>query len=357
MLRVLDRLHADYRSGRLSVVRSQFLEGTAASSLRARMELWREEGLPDLHVALTYTHRLGPLDTVGEVEFAGDPRTMPSYSIYRFHWTGTSMRIAGTVSGLRGTTFANTNWTVTRTAHFVVYHSPYQLVGSDRHYLPELESQRRQLQQKFHVVARRVAPMYVYPDQATMSRLTGGGCGRAPGEIGCTAANSGIPVVQTLIQAVLHEAVHVFEGALVPPPPDREHVYVAPRFIAEGMAAALQNKEADPRLSDYCSPRLVFVPLQKCAKIALYDTRPSNLLTDKGFARADPSDAYALGASFVAYLIGHGGYVKFGHFYYKLAGQPADRPADYDVAARAVYGVPISNLLQHWTGSLCPSGC
>jgi hypothetical protein len=130
---------------------------------------------------------------------------------------------------------------------------------------------------------------------------------------------------------------------------------VAPLFIAEGMAVALEDREVDPRLSDYCS-ELSYVPLDSCAQQSIGDVRPISLLRDGGFKRADPGDAYALGGSFVKYLILKHGYRTFGRFYHALAAQPSDTEHDYNVATQAVYRQSVRQLLASWQATLCAGG-
>jgi hypothetical protein len=122
------------------------------------------------------------------------------------------------------------------------------------------------------------------------------------------------------------------------------------------MAVALEDREVDPRKSDYCS-EVAYVPLDECAQYAITQTRPIGLLSDVGFDKADAGYAYSLGGSFVKYLILTHGYRPFGAFYYDLAAQPHDGVMDYTVAAERVYHVTIRALLHDWQTSLCRTGC
>jgi hypothetical protein len=131
---------------------------------------------------------------------------------------------------------------------------------------------------------------------------------------------------------------------------------VDPLFIAEGMAVALEDRELDPRLSDYCSD-LSYVPLDSCAQQSIGDVQPISLLRDSGFKKADPGDAYALAGSFVKYLILTYGYHPFGRFYYVLAAQPSDREKDYNIATQSVYHASVRQLLAAWRAQLCTTMC
>jgi len=156
-----------------------------------------------------------------------------------------------------------------------------------------------------------------------------------------------------------HEPVHVYELALSPPPAMKDgqlQYYVAPLFIGEGTAVALQDRSLDPRLSNYCSD-LAYAPLDDCAREAASAVRPLTLLSDSGFQRADPGYAYALGGSFVKYLILRYGYRAFGHFYYQLAAQSKDRLSDYNVATQRIVHQPIERLINAWFSGLCGNGC
>jgi hypothetical protein len=155
--------------------------------------------------------------------------------------------------------------------------------------------------------------------------------------------------------AFYHEPSHVYERSISPPNKGHE-IYYAPLFLGEGMAVALEDPQLDPHLSDYCSD-LDYAPLDDCARTAMAEVNPMSILSDRGFNHANAGDAYALGGSFVKYLILRGGYYRFGRFYYVVAAQPKDRVQDYNVAARQVYGQSIQNLISAWRRSLCPHGC
>jgi hypothetical protein len=111
----------------------------------------------------------------------------------------------------------------------------------------------------------------------------------------------------------------------------------------------------DPRVSDYCSD-LAYAPLSACARIALDHVRPLTILPDSGFNRVDPGYAYALGGSFVSYLVLHYGYHAFGRFYYQLAAQPKDSEADYNRATEAVFHRPVRTLISAWSDWLGKQG-
>jgi hypothetical protein len=232
-------------------------------------------------------------------------------------------------------------------------------VGSDRSYLAALEFQRAQVARKFGLKLPPLARIYLYPDVQTMARLTNGGCGGQAGETGCTSPFDRPPTVQEVIRAVYHEPIHVYELAMQPRPRmvRGEVLYqVAPLFIAEGTAVALEDREADPRLSDYCSD-LSYAPLDDCARIAARHMDPFTILGDYGFRAADAGYAYSLGGSFVKYLMLRYGYRVFGRFYYELAAQPTDHLSDYDVATRAIYKAPAGELIHAWLRSLCSGAC
>ncbi|MBV9280242.1 MAG: hypothetical protein JOZ41_09195 [Chloroflexi bacterium] len=334
-------------------VRRLVADGQTASNLLRRLQAWHDENVRDLRISLVYQARLSPSQYVGTVEFAGDTRAVPDFSIFRFSLAAGQVRITGTADP----TSDDRSWTVTRTAHFVVYHSVYQLRGSDRRFLADLEYQRARFAREFGVQLPSLAVYHLYPDTETMNRLTGGACGAIPGETGCTSPYAHPPTIQAVLRATYHEPIHVYELALSPPPPQRGgDVWVAPLFISEGTAVALEDRAADPRLSDYCSD-LDYAPLDDCARIAAAHIQPTTVLSDRGFRASDPGFAYSLGGSFVKYLILHYGYRPFGRFYYTLAAQPSDRLSDYDVAARRVYHRPMQSLLTAWRKELCGSAC
>lgn len=348
-------MQSAYRDSQWQSVRVQFLDRAAASDLVVRMQRWKGHDVSHLQVSVVYSHKLSVGQYVATLEFSADPRAVPYFRIYRFKVVGNRARIVAVDDGVGGASYQQADWQVTRTAHFIVYHSPYQLVGTDRHYLADLEHQRSLFLQRFRVPLPTLAAFYLYPDQQLMSRFTHGQCGAQPGEVGCASPLSDPPTIQSEIQAAYHEPIHVYELSLVPPPTGRL-VYVAPLFIAEGTAVALEDRQLDPRLSDYCSD-INYAPLDDCARAGIGDVDPLKLLPDAGFNHADAGDAYALGGSFVKYLILRFGYYRFGRFYYTLAAQPRDRVLDYDVAARKVFRLGITSLIAQWKSALCRPGC
>jgi hypothetical protein len=353
------QLRNEYEQSDWAAVGSQIKNPVASRNLIQRMKRWQYENVNNLKTAIVYAHRLSSTKYVATVRFSADDRTVPEYRIFLFRTHGRQASILGTTSGISVSSTAPPRWSVSRTKHFVVYHSPYQLVGSDKSYLASLEYQRAQFSRKFGVkVAPRVV-FYLYPDRVSMDQLTAGGCGKAAGEIGCARPYTHPPTIQAVLTAAYHEPVHVYELALAPPPVGKGSgmiAYVAPLFIAEGTAVALQDRSLDPRLSNYCSD-LAYAPLDDCARIAGSTVKPLTLLSDAGFKRVDPGYAYSLGGSFVKYLILHHGYVQFGHFYHQLAAQPKDRISDYNVAAKHVYHQPIQVLIDAWFTGLCGEGC
>jgi hypothetical protein len=260
------------------------------------------------------------------------------------------MRIIGTTSGLSGPTFRTVDWVISRTRHFVVYHSPYQLEGADRRGLQDLEYQRSAFARKFHVKLPPVANYFLYPQQHLIAPLTGGVCGSNPDNVGCTLQGSNPPTIHSSEWVSFHEPIHVYQTVMEP------KGYTAPLFIAEGMAVALENRGVDPRLSDYCS-EVAYVPLDDCASYAIANVRPSSLLSDTGFRAADPGYAYSLAGSFVKYLILRYGYRPFGAFYYAIASQPKDRVSDYEVASHRVFHTSVEQLLSSWRAVLCHGSC
>ncbi|MGH2442909.1 MAG: hypothetical protein ACRDFX_07080, partial [Chloroflexota bacterium] len=174
-------------------------------------------------------------------------------------------------------------------------------------------------------------------------------CGSSPDLVGCADPGTHPPTIQTSEWPTYHEPVHIYQASMEPPK------HVAPLFIAEGMAVALEDRQLDPRLSDYCSD-LSYVPLDSCAQQAAHTLKARNILSDSGFNHADPGNAYLLAGSFVKYLILRFGYHSFGKFYYALAAQPRDRVTDYNVATGSAYHRSITALLADWNGNLCGSG-
>jgi hypothetical protein len=348
-------LQTGYDRGDWAGIRARFSDPRLADSLVARMTRWKSEQVSRVHASLASVTRLGQSRYEGTVEFAADERTVPDYRFYVFSAIGRTARIVGMAPGI-GAATADPAWIASRTAHFVVYHSPYQLAGTDRQYLAELEHQRAQFAREFGVALPPVATYHLYPDRVTMDRMTGGSCGSMPGETGCTRPFTHPPSIFGVIRATYHEPIHVYELALAPRPSLNGTVWVAPLFIAEGTAVALEDRNADPRLSDYCSD-LAYAPLDECARIAIAHLQPSSILSDTGFRQADAGFAYSLGGSFVKYLILRYGYRSFGRFYYTLAAQPSDRVADYKAASQQVYHRTIRQLIGSWTNELCRQGC
>lgn len=310
---------------------------------------WKSEHVTNLRVTSTYSRQSAPAESVETVQFAADPRTVPEFAMYVFDTDRSPAVIGASLRGLGGT------WRVSRTPHFVVFHSPYQLVGADRRFLANLEIQRTTFARKFGVRLPATPTIHMYPTRAVMRQLTHNNCGNQPGETGCTRPFLHPPSVDMLIRAVYHEPIHVYELALTPPPASRL-VYYAPLLLSEGTAVALEDKEVDPRLSDYCSD-LAYAPLDDCARIAMRQVDPMRILSDSGFHAVDAGYAYSLSGSFVKYLILRHGYKMFGKFYYTLAAQPKDRESDYDVASKSVYHAAIRNLVGDWRRDLCPHGC
>lgn len=355
---VVVNLQDAYQHANWAGVRSQFTDPTLASKLIRTMRSWRESRVQNLHIRTVYSHRLASGDYVETLEFAGDPRAVPAYIIYVVRF-GRSPRIVGTTTGLLGSTFRDANWTVTRSQHFVFYHSPYQVAGSDRTIIGDLEYQRAQFIRQFGVKLPPLANYFLYPTSDTMSQLTrhtSQPCGLRPENVGCANPFVNPPTIHTSIWPTYHEPIHIYQLALEPGERRGGMVYVAPLFIAEGMAVALEDRTLDPRLSDYCS-NLQYAPLDACARIAIAHAKPVDLLSDTGFGATDPGYAYSLGGSFVKFLILHYGYHPFGRFYYVLAAQPKDRVSDYDVASQTVYHQSIQRLLNAFQTSLCSSGC
>jgi hypothetical protein len=339
-----------YDQGNWEVIRSESANSGAVAGLLNLLRQAKQRAVSSLSVSIVYSKRLSRNQYVAEVRVAGDPRAVPYYFIYRFSASGPHARILRTESGLSGDSYLTATWEVTRTAHFTVYHSPFQLVGADRSYLTAIEHQRTLFARRFRVKLPPTATYYLYPNVSLMKAMTHGACGGTPGEIGCTSPYVHPPVIQDVIQATFHEPIHVFELALEP------KRYEDPLFIAEGTAVALEDRELDPRLSDYCSV-LAYAPLDDCARVAVTEVDPLKLLTDQGFRSSDAGAAYSLGGSFVKYLILKYGYYRFGRFYYKLAAQPKDRILDYNVAAHAIFRQSIQKLLGSWKQTLCRAGC
>lgn len=343
--RLLRQVVAAYRDGRWSRVRDVFVSPAAGTGLVSQLTAWRMEGVRGLRAVPVSVAAISPRRYVATLEFSADPRAIPAYDLYTAVWSAGSIRLSAPFTGLPPGSGSGA-WTVTASRHYRVYHSPFELRGADRRFLAALERQRTQFVRKFALRPPEVTRYYYYPRQNMIRAATRGACGATAVLVGCALPARGSPEIHTSEWPSYHEPVHIFQMAMEP------SGYEAPMFIAEGMAVALENRELDPRRSDYCSD-LAYVPLDRCAARAAPGVNPGTLLTDRGFSRGDPSISYLLSGSFVKYLILTGGYRRFGRFYYVLAAQPSDRRRDYDVAARRVYGVAMSVLLRRWREALC----
>jgi hypothetical protein len=299
-----------------------------------------------LRVSTVLRRHIGPNRYVVTLRFADDPRALPAYAILRVTLRHGHPYVIGPVSGITGHTFVGARWAVTQSRHFTVFHSPFIPSVLVRNVLRNLEYQREQFRRKFGVQLLPVTNFYLYPNVSEMRRLTLATCGATSDNVGCADPFARPPVIQSATWPTYHEPIHIYERALEPADTGKIK-YVAPLFIGEGTAVALEDRQVDPRLSDYCSD-LRYVSLDECALQALNATQPLALLRDKGFNAANAGYAYSLGGSFVKYLILTYGYHRFGHFYFKLASQPLDRVRDYDVAARAVYHRTIGRLITAW---------
>lgn len=344
------KIQQGYAADRLATLPRRVAGFRTEPSLRGQLGQWKNQNVADLRVSIVHSARIAPHRYVETLEFASDPRATPTYDIIAVHVAGGRATLEGTASGITGSTYSRARWSVTRTRHFIVYHSPYQLAGRDRAGLAGLEHERAAFEREFGVKLPKVVAYYLYPTVQLMDRMTHGVCGSTADNVGCTDPYTTPPSIQAAIWPSYHEPIHAYQLAFVPPRKGSS-VYVAPLFIGEGMAVALEDKEANPRLSDYCS-NLQYAPLDVCARFALQAVKPLSILSDRGFHRADPSDAYSLGGSFVKYLILRYGYHRFGKFYYRLAAQPSDTVADYNVASRSVYGADIGHLIDAWTAAV-----
>jgi hypothetical protein len=352
---ILNRLGAAYQQQDLGTLAGLISDSRLQHSMRSTMRQWLEEGVAPLRITLVSARGDGANRFIGNVEFWSDVRALPTYMIFVFERTKSGVRIAGTATGIRGTRYDAASWTLTRSAHFLIYHSPYQLAGPDVSVLRGLEAERSEFERKFGVkVATRIA-YYLYPTQPMMAGMDGGACGTSSEYVGCALPYARPPLIHTIEWPSYHEPVHVYEVALEPPVRNGTGYY-EPLFIAEGTAVALEDRQFDPRLSDYCSD-LVYIPLDECARQAVGQTSPLNALSDKGFQKGNLDDEYLEAGSFVKYLILHYGFRRFGKFYYTLAAQPKDTLHDYDVAARTVYHTDTRALLRAWRAALCRSGC
>jgi hypothetical protein len=344
-----------FAASRWGDVRTSFTSKAEGQALVGAMVQWRQGRVRALHIVPTHVQLVSAGHFIGTLRFTDDPRAVPIYRIYTFTLHGPRTWVTGTTTGLVGSSFANVRWSITRSAHFVILHSPYEVEGSDRQYLADLEYQRTQVEHKFGLQLPSRASYYLYPRTSLMAHLTAKTCGANPDNVGCTNPYTQPPSIQTSVWPTYHEPIHVYELALEPPPTG-SGVQVAPLFIAEGTAVALEDRAADPRLSDYCST-LIYIPLDVCARVGVGETRPSDLMRDPGFKHARAGDAYALSGSFVKYLILKYGYRPFGKFYYTLAAQKSDTVHDYNVATYAIYHTSITRLLGAWQHQLCAGGC
>jgi len=145
------RLRRDYEQSDWTGVGSQIQNSAVAQRFVQRMKHWQYENIGNLKIAIVYGRRVSPTKYVATVRFAVDSRAIPDYRILVFKIHGKSARIIGTTSGIAVSATASPRWSVTRTSHFSVYHSPYQLVGSDKLYLASLEFQRTEFHRKFGV--------------------------------------------------------------------------------------------------------------------------------------------------------------------------------------------------------------
>jgi len=355
---VLQEMASDYERGDIGKIAGAFTDRRLASSVQSQFEQWDSAGAHPLHVMIVFARQLGPRHVVATVQFSSDPRAIPAYQIFDFRGNASHVVIDALPSGISGTRYLNASWQVTRSPHFAIYHSPYELQGSDRAALGRLEHQRALFEQRFGVKVAPFARYYLYPEQTMMGPLTDGLCGSSSQEVGCALALDNPPTIHTSEWPSYHEPIHVYEHALEPTKraPNGDY-YLEPLFIAEGTAVALEDRWLDPRLSDYCSSDLAYIPLDACADAVISHVQPLRILSDSGFQRGDVANSYLIGGSFVKYLILHYGYHRFGRFYYVLAAQPSDTVKDYDVATKAEYGRTIQQLLDGWRAQLCSSGC
>jgi hypothetical protein len=348
--RLLRSLLTAYEASDWAGANRAFVRGSAARSLVDQFQTWKDEGVGGLHARLVYLRRLDSRRFEGTVEFLSDPRAIPVYGIYVFQDSHGALRIRGTSTGLNGTSYLNADWQVTRTAHYRIYHSHFQLQGDDRRFLTRLESERTQFIRWFGIRPPPVADYYLYPDQATLFSLTKGLCGKSPNIVGCMRQGPRPPQIQTSEWPSYHEPIHVFQLSMEPAG------YQAPLFVAEGMAVALEDRDVDPKLSDYCSD-LAYTPLDTCAARVADTVRPLDLLADAGFASGDVQASYLVAGSFAKYLMLKYGYHRYARFYYLLAAQPTDRISDYNVATERIYRRSVEGLLADWHRALCPNGC
>lgn len=335
-------------------VQSTFVGQREGQLLVRQMRAWKTEAVGTLKTAIVFSRRVGKGKLVATIKFYSDPRAVPAYGIFLFAGRGRTARAVKSLSGLAGTGLRSAGWSVSRSAHFTVYHSKFELPGVGTASLADLEDERQAFIKKFGVGVAPTASYYWYPEQSLMARLTGGRCGSNPDNVGCTFPDDRPPVIHASEWPSYHEPIHVYQKALEPKVRSGPE-YVAPLFIGEGMAVALEDRQVDPRLSDYCTP-IRYTPLDACARQVLSDVQPQSLLTDKGFRHANAGDSYLLGGSFVKYLILQYGYRPFGRFYYLLAAQPKDQVGDYNVATQHVFHRSIIQLLHDWRAKLCAGG-
>jgi len=347
----LDRLRSAYSKNDWRTVHQLIPAPALARRVIGEMQAWVNAGANDINVTPVYTKHVGAYRLVVTIVFSDDPRAWPSYLIALMNTKPDPAQIIGEPTGLTGTTIGTTTWTVTRAKNFILYHSPYQIAGSDRAYIASLEDERAAFARKFGVHLPPIAAYYLYPTIGLMGRLSNHACGSESGVVGCTTPFTTPPTIQTILWPTYHEPIHVYELALGPKPAAHE-VWYAPLFVGEGTAVALEDRDVDPRLSDFCSFDLVYVPLDVCARTALKHLRPLSILRDKGFERADPGFAYSLAGSFAKYLILRYGYHRFGSFYHAIAARPSDRERDYDAATEKTYHRSIRALLAGWEHAL-----
>jgi hypothetical protein len=350
MKSALQTIQRGYGASNWREVDGAFSDVRVASAYTGEMRQWKYDAGGTLRVQLVSTVPTTDGRYVATVRFAGDPRAVPNYHIFVFAPGPRGLRIVGTTTGLQGSSYRDTNWSISRSAHFVIFHSPYALLGTDAQGLQSLESQRTTFERRFGIKVPAHIAYYLYPQQNLIATLTSNTCGSNPDNVGCTLQYANPPTIHTSEWVSYHEPIHVYQTAMEP------NGYTAPLFISEGMAVALEDREVDPRKSDYCS-EVAYVPLDDCAQYAITQTRPITLLSDDGFDKADAGYAYSLGGSFVKYLILAHGYRSFGRFYYDLAAQPSDGVQNYNVATERVYHAGIRALLHDWQLSLCRTGC
>lgn len=353
---LLGQLQVAYERDDLRAISGMFADKSLGRTVRGTMQQWIEEGVSPLRISLVYAHPYGKDRYVGTVAFSSDPRAIPSYMIFVFQQARAGFRILGSASGVRGHTFDSATWMLTRSAHFRVYHSPYELAGADAHVLRDLEAQRTLFERKFGVRVASLIAYYLYPNRSSMAGMSRGACGSTAEFVGCALPYAHPPLIHTIEWPSYHEPIHIFELSLEPPIEKNGTVFMAPLFIAEGTAVALEDRQLDPRYSDYCSD-LTYIPLDSCAQQVAYSTSPLNALSDASFLRGDLGSEYLVAGSFVKFLILHYGYKQFGKFYYTLAAQPKDQFRDYNTAAQIVYHTGIRSLVSRWTAALCGSGC